>query len=542
MNVTEMFAMENGKRGSAAALVGGSSARPQIVSFDQLDQHSARIAAYLRGRGLGAGDPVFLLQPVCVELYVVLLALMRIGAVPVFFDPATGVRHIDACCEALPPRALIATPKAHLLRFVSRGLASIPLKFSTGCAVPAAAALSDAARSISDRRIEPRGPTDTALLTFTSGTSGSPKGVIRSHGLLAAQLDALGPILRRPNAIDLVTLPIFALACLANGGTCIIPDADLRRPDRVDAKSLLNQISAHRVTRIIAAPALIERLLAAHGECERAFAGLRHINTGGGPVFPDLLERLAAAAPQAEITALYGSTEAEPIAELSRTAMKAADIQRVAGGDGLLVGQVAPGMGLEILPDRFGTPIGPLASEDIKELSLPPGEPGEIIVSGANVVGAYLNSRHNRETKIRVGSEVWHRTGDAGYRDSEGRLWLLGRCEARIHDGEGIVYPFSVEAAARACIGPCRVAFASIEGSRVIVVEDKSIDSRKLLSALSWAKIAEIVTVNKIPVDPRHNSKIDHAALVKMLRRGAGRRSEGQSDPSVPLRFSAEGL
>ena len=70
-----------------------------------------------------------------------------------------------------------------------------------------------------------------ALVTFTSGTSGRPKGVRRTHGVLAAQLDALAPILERPGSIDLVALPIFALACLANGSTCLIPETGLRRPE-----------------------------------------------------------------------------------------------------------------------------------------------------------------------------------------------------------------------------------------------------------------------------------------------------------------------
>ena len=523
MNVAEIFSAGLSARGAAPALVAGPPGQRQIVGYAELDRRSARIAAYLRGRGLGAGDPAVVLEAMSIELYAVLLALLRIGAVPVVFDPSAGVRHIDACCEALPPRALIAAPKAHALRLVSRGLAHVPIKASTGRAVPGAEALSAAARCPPDARIAPLGAGDTALVTFTSGTSGRPKGVPRTHGVLAAQLDALAPILARPGSIDLVALPIFALACLANGGTCLIPETGLGRPDRADGAALIDQVVRHGARRVIAAPALLERLLAAERDRPAALAGLGHIVTGGGPVFSDLIARLECAAPGAEVTALYGSTEAEPIAWLSSSEVAMVHGSRAPEDRGLGAGRIAPGVRLAILPDRFGAPMpllaAPLAHEDLEAIALAPGEPGEIVVHGPNVVAGYLDPRHDRETKIRVGGEVWHRTGDAGYRDGEGRLWLLGRCEARPRDDDGVLYPLAVEAAARARLGPRRVALATAGGRRVLVVEGPLAGAERLLSDLAWAKICEVVVVERLPVDPRHNSKIDHGALDDMLRR-----------------------
>jgi len=150
-------------------------------------------------------------------------------------------------------------------------------------------------------------------------------------------------------------------------------------------------------------------------------------------------------------------------------------------------------------------------------------EPGEIVVTGAHVVRGYLHGQGDEETKFRVDDRVWHRTGDMGYLDDRGRLWLLGRASAVIDDARGIVYPFAVECVAREVLGVRRSAMIARQGRRVLVVErtesDAPLDSSPALAALEWAKVDELVVVAKLPMDRRHNSKIDYAALGKLLKR-----------------------
>jgi len=82
-------------------------------------------------------------------------------------------------------------------------------------------------------------------------------------------------------------------------------------------------------------------------------------------------------------------------------------------------------------------------------MTVPVNQPGEIVVSGEHVLDGYLDGAGDKESKFNVDRMRWHRTGDLGAFDSSGRLWLLGRCSAKIEDRRGTVYPFKVECAVR---------------------------------------------------------------------------------------------
>src|SRR5207248_1266087 len=148
-----------------------------------------------------------------------------------------------------------------------------------------------------------------------------------------------------------------------------------------------------------------------------------------------------------------------------------------------------------ILPDRWGTPIGPFTADEFRAQCLGPDRPGEIVVTGDHVLKGYLNGRGDAEMKFRVGDQVWHRTGDAGRVDEGGRLWLLGRCAARVGEGDGALYPFCVEAAATAWPGVARSAVVAVDGERVLVVEPESgerPDLGGLREGLGWAGIGRV--------------------------------------------------
>ena len=129
----------------------------------------------------------------------------------------------------------------------------------------------------------------------------------------------------------------------------------------------------------------------------------------------------------------------------------------------------------------------------------------------------YLHGDGDAETKIRVEGVVWHRTGDAGYLDADGRLWLLGRCAARIDDACGMLYPFAVSAHPHVR----RSAVVVHAGRRVLAVELDGpagrADLAALESALAWAHVDAIQVLRRIPVDKRHNAKVDYPALYQVL-------------------------
>jgi acyl-CoA synthetase (AMP-forming)/AMP-acid ligase II len=364
-------------------------------------------------------------------------------------------------------------------------------------------------------------PEEPALVTFTSGSTGAPKAVVRTHGFLIAQHRALAPsIALEAGEVDLVTLPVFTLANLASGVTTVIPAVDLRRPGAVDAARLFGQIEQAGVTRITASPALFERLIA-HGRATgQTLPTLRKLYTGGAPVFPRLLAALRELAPNARVVAVYGSTEAEPIAHVAAEEISEADFSAMRAGRGLLAGPAIAEVKLRILRNRWGTPRGTLTQAEFDAESLPAGAAGEIVVAGEHVIQGYLGGVGDEETKFRAEGEVWHRTGDAGLVDEQGRLWLLGRCGARIADDHGELYPFTVECVAMTFPEVRRAAALAHRGRRLLVVEAATPSpelAEKLKRATEWARIETVRFLATIPVDRRHNAKIDYPALRRQL-------------------------
>jgi acyl-CoA synthetase (AMP-forming)/AMP-acid ligase II len=181
-------------------------------------------------------------------------------------------------------------------------------------------------------------------------------------------------------------------------------------------------------------------------------------------------------------------------------------------GHGLLTGKPIAEIHLRIIPDQWGKMVADAES-------LAPMKPGEIVVSGGHVLKGYLDGEGDSETKFPIDGEIWHRTGDAGYLDHEGRLWLLGRCSAKVSDAYGELYPFTAECVAMSFPFVRRCAFVLHEGKRLLAVEGDLSGSNadSLRQSLLWAKLDELQKVKTIPVDSRHNAKVNYPKLRKLL-------------------------
>ncbi len=527
MNVAEILCARAAEHPQRVALhdVGNG----KRLTYAQLDAASARVAAALRVRGLRPGETVLILHPVGMELYAALIGMLRAGLVPAIPPPAADLRSLARCAEQHPPRAVLAggigwaalAALPALRRAVLLTTSPAPFAFNVMHARNAASAC---AREIHDGTIEPRDDDEPAMLTFTSGSTGESKALVRSHGVARAQVAALGEALRLDGSISLCTMPIVLLAELAAGATCLLADIDLRGPARADAARLAETMSAHDVARIVASPALLANLAAALCARSATLPSLRCIASGGAPVMPPLAHALRAVAPNARIVAAYGSTEAEPIALLDADEVAPADHDAVRAGAGLLVGtECVPGSVAVVATER-GALTGPFPHDDgVERRALPPDAIGEIVVCGPHVVDHYLDRTADATTKIRAGARIWHRTGDLGYRDARARLWLVGRAAAAIDDARGTLEPLRVECALSYLPGIARSALAATDGARVLVVEPlagHAVDEAAVRAAVAFAQIDRVVLAT-VPVDPRHNAKVDYAALHRLVRRFA---------------------
>jgi acyl-CoA synthetase (AMP-forming)/AMP-acid ligase II len=239
------------------------------------------------------------------------------------------------------------------------------------------------------------------------------------------------------------------------------------------------------VAGIAAAPAFLARIV---GSLARD--SLRYVVAGGAPVMPHLCRRVLSACPGVDGHVFYGSTEAEPIAE---TTFEEVATRR---GEGLLVGKPVPETEVKL-------------------------EDGEVWVRGAHVNRRYVNNPEaNQKYKVPApDGSVWHRTGDVARMDEAGRLWLLGRVgEGVARDGRTL-WPLPIEAAVADVSGVRRAAF--VDGKIVVELErDEALQAVRALLPSIEMEGTEVRPVAKIPVDARHNSKIDRPALRKLLEQG----------------------
>lgn len=486
------------------------------VSYGELARRVSAGARGLHEMGLSRGQVILVFQPVSIALYELLLAAFHAGLRAMLADPSAGRNFLGNCCKRLKPDAFFGSWKAQLLRMTVAEMREIDLPICSGRWFPGARKWQTNGFGIAPVETDNDEP---ALITFTSGSTGLPKAAVRSHGFLLAQHQALSKSLDfEEGEVDLITLPVFVLANLASGLTSVLAATDLAKPGTPDVAAITRQCIKYHVTRSAASPAFFEGLLAG------GIPNFKKLYTGGAPVFPDLLRRLTAALPDARIESVYGSTEAEPIAHFSAEQASDDTDSLTQRGGGICTGQLVPEIKLRIVTDHWGTPLGPLNEADFFRLLVTEGQAGEIIVSGDHVLRGYLNGIGDEETKIHVEDQIWHRTGDAGWIDPQGRVWLLGRCAEKLpefaaHEGlpmDVLRYPLAIECALREIFPHIRMAAIEWEKRRTLIVQ--GVESESIYAKAQQLGMQRIIYLKSIPMDRRHNAKIDYPALRGILQ------------------------
>lgn len=522
LNIYHLVQEQTRQSPDQIALIDYRKGHGRTCSFAELDKSSAGIVALLHQQGLRPGDKVLILQPMSIELYQIIAAIFRSGLVALFIDPSLGKKNIQRFCRQQQPRGVVLSPAAQILRLLIPSLKRIPVKIAIGIGFPGDLRL-NTYRQLSPRLVTLDLPPDSpALISLTSGSTGHPKGIVRSHDFLLDQHRILAQTLdQRPGQICLVVLPLFVLSNLASGIGSLLAPAQAARGKRSQLKHLVEGVIKHRPTNAIGGPGFFQSIADYCKTHDIQLPGLNRIFVGGAPVVPKLIKDLRIMAPRSAVTNVYGATEAEPIATLSYAESNADDIQATRKGRGLPVGRPVDSIEVWVLPDHWGEPIGPLSRQTFHQLRLPPGRIGEIVVSGPHVHTGYLEKRLNLRSKIEVEGTIWHCTGDTGYFDDRGRLWLAGRCAARITRGEKCIHPLMIESAARCFEGVHQAALIQHRERLLLLLQadrGTTINIDQLSSQLSWAGIDEFRVVKWIPVDQRHHAKIDLKSLKKMVR------------------------
>ncbi len=500
MNIYHLFESAASRWPEQVAIVDGE----RTTTYQELDTAIRQTAAQMKALGIRPGDRVLVFIPMGIDLYRIVLALYRIGAVAVFLDEWVSWKRMELCADLANCRGFTGIWKARVLSYFSMTLWQIPVKINPDDYQKYAAEESAATAVEADQ---------PALITFTTGSTGTPKAALRSHAFLRKQFEVLREEMDvQPGDVDMTVLPIVLLINLGVGATSIIARFKASKPDAFDPAQVVQQIQQQHVLRITASPFFVRRLAEHCLKNNTSMPSLKKVLTGGAPVFPAEARLFCRAFPAADIRVAYGSTEAEPISVISAFDLEAVEAGGLAG---LPVGNVHHAAEVKIIPIT-DEPIALRPGEAL--LECPPGEIGEIVVAGPHVLSAYWNSPEAlRRNKIYASNgKIWHRTGDSGYLDHAGGLYLTGRCTSLFfHEGH-LICPFLYENWLQEQPGVTLGTIIKRQERVYLVVELSDPAQEPVLrraAKLLPVPALECSVMKKIPRDPRHHSKIDYAAL-----------------------------
>ncbi|MDR2725006.1 MAG: AMP-binding protein, partial [Candidatus Adiutrix sp.] len=493
----------------------------------------SRLGAWLRDQGLPRGARLAVLTRPGVDFVTVIFGLFKAGLAPVLVDPGLGRARLLNCLAEGRPSGLVGVPLAHLASLTAPGLlkhlglrVTVGRRFGWG-----GASLADILKA-PERPGELPFPTraeDLAAVLFTSGSTGPAKGVIYTHAMFAAQVEAIREGLDiRPGGRDLATFPLFGLFAPALGLTSIIPDFDPTRPAQADPRAVIEPILRHQVTSLFASPTLLTKAAAHAHERGLTLPSLERVISAGAPVPPRAVDSFQALlSGEAVLQTPYGATEGVPLSRIDAGEILSRTRALTEEGQGLCVGRPLPGVSLAVI--RITDE--PLAKFS-PDLLLPEGEIGEIIARGPMVSPGYFERPEDTARSVIPdpdGQKFWRRMGDVGWLDPEGRLWFCGRKAHRVVTGSGVL--FSI---------PCEAVFNNhplVRRSALVGVgppgDQKPVIIVELVSRLkgpAWpgltAELAALARANPrtlaietflphpaFPVDPRHNAKINREAL-----------------------------
>ncbi len=494
------------------------------LTFRQLDEESDRIAAGLTAAGITRGTRTILMVKQSLEFFTLAFALFKAGIVPVVVDPGMGLKRMLNCLQEGKPEAFIGIPLAHVVRIIYPGYFRNVKRFITvgrrlfwgGYTLRQIRELSSTPHRIAEtKRDEP------AAILFTSGSTGPAKGVVYTHGMFDAQIQQIKAQFDiSPDEIDLPTFPLFAIFDPSLGMTAIIPDMDPTKPAMVNPRNIVEAINNHGVTNMFASPALLNRVGRYCRRNDIKLPSLKRVVSAGAPVPPANIERFAAVlSNKAEIHTPYGATEAVPILSISSNEILSETKKLTEKGFGNCVGRPIQDTDIRLI--RISDEAIAVWSD---ELIVPQGETGEIIVKGPVVSRQYFERPdQNALHKIKDGEGIWHRMGDLGWMDKNGRLWFCGRKNHRVITGNGTLYTIPCEGIFNTHPGVFRSALVGIgkapHQTPVICIElepgcktpRKIVEQELLDMAKQFVITQHIDTVlfhKSFPVDIRHNSKI----------------------------------
>jgi acyl-CoA synthetase (AMP-forming)/AMP-acid ligase II len=466
-----------------------------VLTFDELRTAALAKAAQLAEAGVVPGQRVFLLGWNSPDWVVNFWACLSAGMVPVLANTWWSAAEIERGLAALTPATTLAD--ASIAAKMPPGAKTVP--WGRDSAGRAAAP------------VEGGSEDETALIIFTSGTSGEPKAVVLSHRAMLARLQMTLHVTRKlPHQVDeavrevtLITGPLFHVGNMqALLRAVVVGDTLVLSSGRYDPADVLALIERHKVNRWNAVPTMVSRLLDHPDASCRDLSSLKSISIGGAPVHHELMQRMRTGLPSVSprIPTGYGLTE-----------------------NG---GQATAAAGSEDI-SQLGSTGRPLPCVEISFLEHPDLPDGEILLRSPTQMSGYYGLDQSP-----IDKDGWLHTGDLGRLDEKGNLWITGRCKDMIIRGGENIAPAAVERALMTIPGVREAVVFGIphtdlgeEVMAVVVVEDDLTEQQiqaQLRTKLASFAVPSRWRIQHEALPTNHTGKVDKKLIGAQMLKALG--------------------
>jgi acyl-coenzyme A synthetase/AMP-(fatty) acid ligase len=482
------------------------------ITYAQFYTEVSRYRNGLIENGYKRGDRIIILAPISEQTYAFMLAMFSMGMVAVFLDPGIGIKKILNAITDSGAKAIVSIDKLLKYHYFIPQL-WMKKKYSadnTRLGVKSFDQLYS--NNSSEFTPEDLDDLDHALITFTSGSTGRSKGSDRNVLNVSEQIKSIEKNWNcHRDIIDFPSFPMFGFMNLLCGITTVVPAVDFAKIADYNPDVVIHQMEKWKVNRMCGSFAFNKKLVDNLKLQNKQIPTLSNLAFGGCPVTKEFCEDLDKVYPNAKCEIIYGSTEVAPISTAEVNEMLNSK------GSGFLVGK--PYAGVEVAIVKLPEVISEFDEREYSPYAVKQGDVGEVIIKGAHVVQTYVdNPKATRENKILArDGQRWHRTGDCGVLDEQGRLWLVGRTKDIIQTDNCEYHPYPIEELLDSIEEVKRSALIQNKKNITIFIEGNLLSDlkEKVQKVVKECGIMnfQIKEIKKIPVDDRHNSKINRVKL-----------------------------